>query len=508
MAWDSSNSLTSNSLGSWSLLTNLFNSEMMKRYLNEYRGLFRFYAVIFSMTFVFFGLYVVIGCLFSKYEDGSFNLLIIFGFFFAFIGMIFLIRIFYSRESSTGLFGEKFVKSYSGSNSKNPERSSHEPSHDVNGMQQRQKQTEKDVLNLPSIKKLFGIFVLSFILSSTLVFIGSVITLFAIPIIFITITAVPLIWVAYVLKKSIYNQPSARSVLLAFAWGMASTIPSLIMNTGVSILTDGNILLVASVGAPLIEEFWKPWGIVLGRKEVNRELDGVIFGLCCGLGFATAENMVYVLPSVFDSVLNPFTFTGYGALVLVRSFASLVGHLVGPALIGLCYGRYVRLKNENVDKKVGKKVVENKEFAGGMNDDNRFRTNTRSNKLSESAFGALLLIPAGYISGVGLHSMWNSSLFLGESLVSVDGWMLLFGSLAFIVLYPLFEIALIRQIVTLAVIKEMELNVPYSYSNPPPSLLKSGLEVLDKFGIPISSEVMRSKIGKKLFSVYIRGEGH
>ncbi len=485
----------------WSDLLFTDSATFRKRLLTEGKGLFRAYAVIFSMTFAFFGMYIIIGALFGGVEGSVFVSYIVVGGSCALAGAALLMRIFFGKRSSTGLFGDTFVRKYSeeqclgadGSSipktalqlnqSPNASEKSGLPRGAIDCDYPNGAKRKIDVLNLPSFTTLAGIFATFFIISSVLVFIGSVMVLFALPFIFLTITAIPLMWVAYVTKKSIYRPPPARSVLMALTWGMISTLPSLVLNTTLGAISGGNMLLVASVGAPLFEEFWKPWGVRLVKADVHRELDGVIYGVCCGIGFATIENMAYALPSIASALANPFSLSGYAGLVLVRSLASLVGHMVGPALIGLAFGRYMRLKRENAA------------LDGVASSQNAFE----KKGLSESVLGAFLMIPAGYIGGVGMHAMWNGSLYLGESLSNVEPWLLLLGTLGFIVLFPLFEIGMIRQIVTLAVIKEIELNAPYSYSHPPPSVIKGGLELLDKAGVPMTSELMRSPLAGILF---------
>jgi RsiW-degrading membrane proteinase PrsW (M82 family) len=208
-----------------------------------------------------------------------------------------------------------------------------------------------------------------------------------------------LIWISYVYGfEKRHNLPS-RAVLTALVYGMLSTIPALIVNTaagryfgegaGASLAT---MLVTAAVIAPLVEEFSKPWGLYLVRGEVRGPLDGLIMGVTCGVGFALIENITYELSFVFTGESAAAVWT-LGSLA--RGLGSIMVHATGAGMIGYAYGRY--------------------------------RTG-----------GGAMLIPLAYLAGVALHSLWNGSSAVFDTVswgtAATVGFMFVFAVGAFLLL--------------------------------------------------------------------------
>lgn len=138
--------------------------------------------------------------------------------------------------------------------------------------------------------------------------------------------------------------------IVAFVWGAGvSTIFSLISNqifgvAAANMLSENSASIASTVvGAPLIEEAFKGIGILIillfFSKNFNGPVDGIVYGMLIGLGFAFTENILYFsmyyedLPYVFRAraILNPFvhplatSMTGFfiGLSVQQRSKKSL-----------------------------------------------------------------------------------------------------------------------------------------------------------------------------------------
>ncbi|MEJ1236722.1 PrsW family glutamic-type intramembrane protease [Chryseolinea sp. T2] len=123
---------------------------------------------------------------------------------------------------------------------------------------------------------------------------------------------------------------------LSFAYGAFSTLLTLVFRAPVSLLIDylGNVGVRDFVGAyfkiALIEEFSK---FILLRfvlyynRNFNESFDGIVYAIMVGMGFATAENLVYVyqygLPT---GVVRMFT-----AVPAHAVFAVLMGYFLGKA---------------------------------------------------------------------------------------------------------------------------------------------------------------------------------
>jgi RsiW-degrading membrane proteinase PrsW (M82 family) len=206
-------------------------------------------------------------------------------------------------------------------------------------------------LRLPSASLLLKVFLAALVVGGLSLALGSVngIFLLVFPVAFIIGFSFPsLIWISYVYSFEKREPRPSKSVLVAFTYGMLSTIPALIINTVVSIVVGAEgphptviaSLLAAAVGAPLIEEFVKPWGVRLVSADVRSRLDGLIFGVTCGVGFALIENISYELSFALTGD-NPAAIWTLGSLA--RGLGSIMIHATGAGLIGYAYGRY-RLK--------------------------------------------------------------------------------------------------------------------------------------------------------------------
>jgi len=169
---------------------------------------------------------------------------------------------------------------------------------------------------------------------------------------------------------------------------MISTIPSLVFNTLGAVLLDADLnklfeeggtigfpeLAAVAIVAPLVEEFFKPLGLLLIFRRLESSYTGVLYGVACGMGFALIENMLYELSFLFmpgADVTAVWTFNSFA-----RGVGSTLLHAVGPAFVGFALAS-VRLR--------------------GLG--------------SQWILGAYLL-------GVGMHAAWNASatltLYLGD----------------------------------------------------------------------------------------------
>jgi len=155
-------------------------------------------------------------------------------------------------------------------------------------------------------------------------------------------------------------------------------------------------LVLAAVVAPFVEEFSKPWGVFLVKEEVRGRLDGLIFGVTCGVGFALIENITYEFS---------FVLTGEGAaaiwtlFTLARGLGSIMVHAAGAGLIGYAYGRY-------------------------------------------RAGGGWTGVPLAYLAAVGLHAAWNG---LSTVFATVD-WGV-YASVGFMVFFVAGTFLLVRGLI-------------------------------------------------------------
>ncbi|MGQ9583397.1 MAG: PrsW family intramembrane metalloprotease [Thermoplasmatota archaeon] len=236
-------------------------------------------------------------------------------------------------------------------------------------------------------------------------------TILVFPLAFIIGFSFPsLIWISYFYEFDREPAP-ARAVLLALTAGMVSTIPALYINSLAAVALGGeaasalSVLVVAALVAPFVEELCKPLGIYIVRDRVRRRLDGLIYGVTAGVGFAMIENITYELSFLFTGD-DPATVWSLGSLA--RGLGSIVVHAVGAGAIGYAYGRY--------------------RTDGGP---------------------AIWGLPSAYLLAVGLHSAWNGTATLLEG--AEWGWLAI---VPFMAAFALGGFLLMRKLVDRALASE------------------------------------------------------
>ncbi|MEZ4295119.1 MAG: PrsW family intramembrane metalloprotease [Polyangiaceae bacterium] len=144
------------------------------------------------------------------------------------------------------------------------------------------------------------------------------------------------------------------SLAMAFAWGaIVATGFAGMINTGVAIVFTQSYgkqtgeLVSAAVSAPISEELFKGMA-VLGffyflRREFDGIVDGIIYGILCGLGFAAVENVSYYARAAVqgqDTLAGTFVLRGVFTPWLHPLFTSMTG--IGFGLARESSNKYVR----------------------------------------------------------------------------------------------------------------------------------------------------------------------
>ena len=118
-------------------------------------------------------------------------------------------------------------------------------------------------------------------------------------------------WLWLLRHKDDLEPEPKHKVLWVFSLGCLSTLPVLWMRPALSgiLAYDGSTMDRAAnaflvTAAP--EEFWKIMAFMVGiywHRELDEPLDGVIYGTAAGLGFASVENVIYILRSPEEPLL-------------------------------------------------------------------------------------------------------------------------------------------------------------------------------------------------------------
>src|ERR1043165_274463 len=139
--------------------------------------------------------------------------------------------------------------------------------------------------------------------------------------------------VLYILYKDKLDREPPSVLFMSFLWGVISTIPAMALEIGAGYFQldetiQGTVLFVF-FGVALVEEFVKFVALRLyafNRKSFDEPLDGIVYGVMVGLGFATLENVLYV----FEHGM---------ATAMFRMFLSVPGHAAYGVIMGYYFGK-------------------------------------------------------------------------------------------------------------------------------------------------------------------------
>lgn len=137
----------------------------------------------------------------------------------------------------------------------------------------------------------------------------------------------------YVIHKDRFDKEPKWLMILAFGFGMFSTFPAAVASVlgGSFIVQNGNFIntaLFAFLVVGFSEEFAKFFFlryILFRRKEFDEPLDGIVYAVMIGMGFAAFENILYV------------TDGGVG-VALVRMLTAIPAHAVFAVIMGYYVG--------------------------------------------------------------------------------------------------------------------------------------------------------------------------
>lgn len=140
----------------------------------------------------------------------------------------------------------------------------------------------------------------------------------------------------YIYWKDKFDREPRLLLAKAFAFGMLSTIPALILEVFVSRLglQESPELFATAVyafaGVAAIEEFCKFFFVyryLYNHKEFDEPFDGITYAVMVSMGFATLENVAYTLQYGMETAIwRMFT-----AVPAHATFAVIMGYFLGLA---------------------------------------------------------------------------------------------------------------------------------------------------------------------------------
>lgn len=170
---------------------------------------------------------------------------------------------------------------------------------------------------------------------------------------YIFIALIPgVFWVWFYRREDRKNPEPRKLIIKVFLWGMAITVPAVVFEFAadffVSFMTSEKFYIAALASfliiAP-IEEYFKYFVIKKGVYEnpaFDEPLDGIIYGVVAGLGFASLENILVIFSEGQNAIILRFA----TATLMHAITTGIVGYYLGIAKFALH-----QVKKEELDEK-------------------------------------------------------------------------------------------------------------------------------------------------------------
>jgi RsiW-degrading membrane proteinase PrsW (M82 family) len=150
-------------------------------------------------------------------------------------------------------------------------------------------------------------------------------------------------WLWYFYSKDRLDPEPKRLIAKTFLLGMLLGLPATVLE-----LLFLDSLTVSIAIAPAIEEGLKFAGVrftVYRSSEFDEPLDGIIYAAAVALGFASVENVFYLLAAYFSvtdaaeplAVMSPFG--AVASVFAIRALISVPSHVLFASMWGYALGR-------------------------------------------------------------------------------------------------------------------------------------------------------------------------
>ncbi|MDD1673908.1 MAG: PrsW family glutamic-type intramembrane protease [Methanomicrobiales archaeon] len=154
------------------------------------------------------------------------------------------------------------------------------------------------------------------------------------PLTIVAVAAAPaFFWLWYFYHQDRYEPEPRLLILRIFFLGMLVTLPVALLE-GILPISD---FLLAVFAAPIIEELAKYLVVertVYRSAEFDEPMDGVVYAAAAALGFATLENIGYLVSVYLSSPLHDVLF-----VFALRALLSVPGHALFSSIWGYGLGR-------------------------------------------------------------------------------------------------------------------------------------------------------------------------
>jgi RsiW-degrading membrane proteinase PrsW (M82 family)/ribosomal protein S18 acetylase RimI-like enzyme len=138
----------------------------------------------------------------------------------------------------------------------------------------------------------------------------------------------------FIFYRDKYNREPAFTLLMSFVWGLLTTLPAVAIEMGADALASESVtgvIISSFFFVALVEEFCKFLPLryyAFSRRSFDEPLDGIVHSVMIGMGFATLENIGYVLTAPDGLQVG-----------MLRMFTSVPGHATFAVIMGYYAGR-------------------------------------------------------------------------------------------------------------------------------------------------------------------------
>uniref|UniRef100_A0A7C3MJD4 Protease PrsW n=1 Tax=Dictyoglomus thermophilum TaxID=14 RepID=A0A7C3MJD4_DICTH len=139
----------------------------------------------------------------------------------------------------------------------------------------------------------------------------------------------------YVYHKDRWNKEPSKTIIYAFILGALVSFPSAFLEVVIDLLNLfkphrdlASLFIYTFFGIALIEEgakYYVIYKFIYPKEEFDEPFDGIVYSVMVGMGFATVENIFYVLPE------------GY-VVGFTRAFLAVPAHFVMALFMGYAFG--------------------------------------------------------------------------------------------------------------------------------------------------------------------------
>ena len=144
----------------------------------------------------------------------------------------------------------------------------------------------------------------------------------------------------FIYRKDKYKQEPVGQLLKGFGYGLVSALAATLFAALLLLMglysedakTVGGYICTSLFGAAIPEEtakFFFLWLLLRNNKYFDEYFDGIVYAACIGLGFASFENILYLIENYEDWV----------AVGISRAFVAIPGHFMFAVTMGFYYSK-------------------------------------------------------------------------------------------------------------------------------------------------------------------------